>query len=69
MNYSEMLKAELIAECEKRGLDTSGTKAELTARLEANDAESASNEAKTPAPVKRQKRRVFNSMLHRYEYK
>jgi len=55
-----MLKAELIAECEKRGLDTSGLKADLIARLEDND-----SQPKEKAPKK--KKKVFNSMLFRFE--
>jgi hypothetical protein len=50
MDYSDMLKAELIAECEKRGLDTSGD----------ND-----SQPKEKAPKK--KKKVFNSMLFRFE--
>lgn len=60
MGYLEMLKAELIAECESRELSTSGTKAELVARLEAND---------NPAPIVKVKRKVFNPMTHRFEFK
>jgi SAP domain len=36
--YSDWSKAELEAECERRGLSKSGTKADLAARLEADDA-------------------------------
>jgi len=36
-SYDDMKKTELIAEAESRGLDTSGTKADLVARLEADD--------------------------------
>lgn len=60
MDYSDMLKAELIAECEKRGLDTSGLKADLIARLEDND-----SQPKEKAPKK--KKKVFNSMLFKFE--
>lgn len=64
MEYSEMLKAELIAECEKRSLSTDGLKTDLIARLEAND------KGGTPAPkVVAQKRKVFNPMTHRFEFK
>jgi hypothetical protein len=64
MDYSSMLKTELIAELEKRGLDSSGLKEELIARLEADDAKSA--EAK-PASI--EKKKVWNPMLFRYEFK
>jgi hypothetical protein len=37
-DYSSMTKAELVALAEARGLATSGTKAELVARLEEADA-------------------------------
>jgi hypothetical protein len=60
MDYLEMLKAELIAECESRELSTSGTKAELTSRLEAND---------NPVSEVKVKRKVFNPMTHRFEFK
>ena len=36
-DYSSWLKADLIAEAEARGLDTSGTKDDLIARLVGND--------------------------------
>lgn len=66
MNYSDMLKSELIEECKRRGLSYKGTKAEIIKALESDD-KSAKKDApkeKKPAPV-----RVFNPMLHRYEYK
>jgi beta-lactam-binding protein with PASTA domain len=47
VSYSEYTKAELEAEAEARGLPTSGTKADLTARLEADD---ASEEVPPPGP-------------------
>lgn len=34
-DYADMTKDELMAEADKRGVDSSGTKAEITARLEA----------------------------------
>lgn len=37
-DYETLTKAELAAEAEARGLAKSGTKAELVARLEENDA-------------------------------
>jgi hypothetical protein len=36
VDYSGWLKADLVAEADSRGLDTSGTKDELVARLEAS---------------------------------
>ena len=60
MDYLEMLKAELIAECESKELSTRGTKAELIARLKAND---------KPVSEVREKRKVFNPMTHRFEFK
>ena len=62
-----MLKAELIAECESRGLATDGLKADLIARLIEDD--SKPKEApKKVAPAK-EKKKVWNPMLFRYEYK
>lgn len=40
-SYSSLKKDELEAEVASRGLDVSGTKAELVAALEAHDAENA----------------------------
>lgn len=37
--YAEARKPQLIAELERRGLDTDGTRDELVARLEENDGE------------------------------
>lgn len=37
--YEQATKAELVAQCEQRGLPTSGTKAELVRRLQDHDAE------------------------------
>jgi hypothetical protein len=37
-DYSTMSKADLVAEAENRGLDSSGTKADIVARLEEADA-------------------------------
>lgn len=56
-----MLKADLQAECEKRGLSTEGLKNDLIARLEADD------KPKRITNVK--KSRVWNPQLFRYEYK
>jgi hypothetical protein len=67
MEYDKMLKAELQAECEKRGLESVGLKDELVARLEANDAESPVKEVK--AAKADGKKRVWNPMLFRYELK
>lgn len=64
-DLSSMLKADLIALCEDRGLDTDGTKAQLIARLEeaseasseaeevveAPEVEEAAEEAPAPAPA------------------
>lgn len=63
MDYNNMLKADLVAECEKRGLATDGLKADLIARLEADD-----NKSKSPAKVEG-KKKVWNPMLFRYELK
>ena len=60
MNYSELLKDDLIIIAKDRGLDSLGTKAEIINRLKADDSKSVS---------KSKKNKVFNSMLHRYEYK
>jgi hypothetical protein len=67
MDYSSMLKAELVAECEKRGLATDGLKADLIARLIESDS-APKEEVKKPAPAKK-KAKVWNPMLFRYEYK
>jgi hypothetical protein len=37
VDYTGWLKADLVAEAEARGLDTSGTKDDLIARLDGND--------------------------------
>lgn len=37
-DYAALLKAELVALCEARGLDSSGTKADLIKRLQEADA-------------------------------
>lgn len=37
VNYGALTKSELVALADERGLDSSGTKAELSARLEADD--------------------------------
>ena len=67
MDYSKMLKAELEAELEKRGLKVTGLKDELIARLEADDLSKAEE---TPKKAKVQaKRKVWNPMLFRYEIK
>lgn len=42
VDYSTLLKAELVALADERGVDSSGTKAELTERLEADDELAAS---------------------------
>lgn len=65
MEYTEMLKAELIAECEKRNLSTSGTKAELIDRLNADD----NKAVEAPKEVVKVKKKVFNPMTHRFEFK
>ena len=36
-SYAGWLKADLVAEAESRGLDTTGTKDDLIARLDGND--------------------------------
>jgi|TARA_R110000751_G_scaffold169807_2_gene276442 hypothetical protein len=63
MDYENMLKAELIAECEQRGLATYGLVADLKARLEENDVELNSID------VVDKTKKVWNPMLFRYEYK
>jgi hypothetical protein len=60
--YSEMLKSELIALCDKRGIDSSGLKAELIERLEAEDKKEVKKEVV-------EKHKVWNPQLFRYEYK
>ena len=64
MDYENMLKAELVAECIERGLNSSGLKSELVSRLEAYDASESAQSNKANA-----KKRVWNAMLFRYEYK
>lgn len=65
MDYSKMLKAELVAECELRGLETTGLVTDLVIRLQADDL--AKEVTVKVAPVA--KKRVWNSMLFRYETK
>ena len=60
--YSEMLKSELIALCDKRGIDSCGLKAELIERLEAEDKKEVKKEVV-------EKHKVWNPQLFRYEYK
>jgi hypothetical protein len=36
-DYSSLLKGELVSEAEQRGIDSSGTKSDIIARLEASD--------------------------------
>lgn len=67
MDYSDMLKAELVAECEARGLETDGLKSKLVARLEADD--KAKKDEPKASPAKKVKNKVWNPMLFRYEYK
>ncbi len=66
MDYNSMLKAELIEECKRRDISYKGTKAVIIKALESDDksAKEISPKEQKPVPV-----RVFNSMLHRYEYK
>lgn len=64
-SYDDLLKSELIALCEERGLATDGLKGDLKERLLADDA-SKQVEAK---PVKQEKKKVWNPQLFRYEYK
>ena len=64
-------KDELIAKCAELGLDTTGTKDVLIERLEAAlpKEEEVVAEKQAEKPAKKKKVRVFNPMLHRFEYK
>jgi hypothetical protein len=64
-------KDELIAKCTELGLDTTGTKDVLIERLEAvlPKEEEVVAEEQAEKPAKKKKVRVFNPMLHRFEYK
>lgn len=66
-NYKELLKSELIDLCEQRGLATDGLKDELIERLIESDSKEVE---KQPKPVvEQEKKKVWNPMLFRYEYK
>jgi hypothetical protein len=65
MEYDSMLKAELVAECEKRGLATDGLKPDLIGRL----IESDNSASKNKPAISKVKKRVWNPMLFRYENK
>jgi hypothetical protein len=67
MDYSDMYKADLVKECEARGLESDGLKSDLIARLMADDLE-PKEEAKKPVAAKK-KVKVWNPMLFRFEYK
>ena len=78
-DLSSMLKADLIALCEDRGLDTAGTKAQLIARLEeaseapaeaeevveAPEAEEVVEEAPAPAPAPADSNEAFVMQAYR----
>lgn len=49
-DLADLLKADLVALCEEKGLDTEGTKADLIARLEAAEAPAPVEES-TPEPA------------------
>jgi len=63
-----MLKAELVAECEKRDLASDGLKADLIARLIEDDSK-PKEEPKKVSSAAQKKVKVWNPMLFRYEYK
>lgn len=52
----EMNKAELIDECEARGLPTDGLKADLLARVVADDASKASTEPEPATTIEKENR-------------
>jgi hypothetical protein len=64
-NYKDLLKSELVALCEERGLSSEGLKAELIEKLIEDD-----QKKKPLQEVKAKKlKKVWNSQLFRYEYK
>ena len=82
MGYSDMLKKDLIKECKEKGINDDGLKAELIDRLEKHDEEikvKAKKEAdalkklskEKPKPIKQKdvRKKVWNPMLFRFEYK
>jgi len=71
MDLKALKKDELIAKCTELGLDTTGTKDVLIERLEAvlPKEEEVETKAEVEKPAKKKKVRVFNPMLHRFEYK
>ena len=78
MDLKSLKKDELIAKCTELGLDTTGTKDVLIKRLEAvlpkeeevvAEEEEVVAEEQAEKPAKKKKVRVFNPMLHRFEYK
>lgn len=71
MDLKALKKDELIAKCTELGLDTTGTKDVLIERIEAvlPKEEEVETKAEVEKPAKKKKVRVFNPMLHRFEYK
>ena len=71
MDLKTLKKDDLIAKCTELGLDTTGTKDVLIERLEAvlPKEEEVETKAEVEKPAKKKKVRVFNPMLHRFEYK
>ena len=67
-NYDDLLKSELVALCEERGLATDGLKEDLKQRLLEDDLAKAKPEPKKQV-VKQEKKKVWNPQLFRYEYK
>jgi len=71
MDLKTLKKDDLIAKCAELGLDTTGTKDVLIERIEAvlPKEEEVETKAEVEKPAKKKKVRVFNPMLHRFEYK
>lgn len=68
-NYDNLLKSELVALCEKRGLATDGLKEDLKQRLLVDDASKQVEATPVKKVVKQEKKKVWNPQLFRYEYK
>jgi len=72
MDYTSITKKELLELSKKRelGLKSSMTKAEIIKALIKDDKAAAKKAAKEPVPVPAPtKRKVWNPMLHRFEFK